>query len=535
MAIDDANKPWYRASAENIFGIDARSLAAFRWTIAVLLLVDLYVRFPTLVDFQTDQGVWTRQLDRDFVHQHFGEMANSPLPEQPLPYWSIHLANGDLWFQHVMFGIQAVAAVLLGIGYRTRLMTFVSWLLLISMHVRNPTILNSGDTLLRMALFWSLFLPLGARWSVDRAFRPSGKPYPPIILSLASAAILLQLCLMYWFTGISKWNPIWFEGQAIHNVINWDLLARPSSKFLLAYPELLKILSWATLWGELVLPCLLFIPFKTSWFRGLNIVAYFAFHIGIVFTVSVGLFSAISMAVWLLFIPRGFWNSGIVRSIAGGIFGSSNLLDEEGELRPESDGPSKLGRMVYVTAQAFVAVMFVYVVAWNVSRIRPGDPNYERFMPMAIRPVGVSLMVAQEFKMFDTPPANNFWFIYHARLKNGDEIDLFSGKPIEGMVKPTDIFERNRDHRWRRMHANLVHPEYKLLHKPLLEYMIAQWDTAHDEPYQVVSARLELFMHDTSKPVEEENITVQILESIETEDAMGQTLDALIRSGNIVP
>ncbi len=137
---------------------------------------------------------------------------------------------------------------------------------------------------------------------------------------------------------ISKWNPIWFEGQAIHNVINWDLLARPSSKFLLAYPELLKILSWATLWGELVLPCLLFIPFKTSWFRGLNIVFYFAFHLGIVFTVSVGLFSAISMAVWLLFIPRGFWNSGIVRSIAGGIFGSSNLLDEESELRPESDG-----------------------------------------------------------------------------------------------------------------------------------------------------------------------------------------------------
>ncbi len=43
MAIDEANKPWYRVCAENVFGIDARSLAAFRWTIAVLLLVDLYV------------------------------------------------------------------------------------------------------------------------------------------------------------------------------------------------------------------------------------------------------------------------------------------------------------------------------------------------------------------------------------------------------------------------------------------------------------------------------------------------------------
>lgn len=535
MATETETKPWYGRMTESVFGIDARSLAAFRWTIAIILLVDLFVRWSTLVDFQTDQGLWTRSLDREFIHQHLGELPNNPLPDQPLPYWSIHLANGDLWFQQMLFAIQATAAVLLGIGYRARLMTFVSWVLLISMHVRNPTILNSGDTLLRMVLFWGMFLPLSARWSVDRAFRPSGKPYPPIILSIASAALILQLCLMYWFTGLSKWNPIWFEGQAVQNVLNWDLLARPSSKFLLAYPELLKYLSWATLWGELLLPCLLLIPFKTPWWRSLNIVAYFAFHLGIVLTVSVGLFSAISMATWLVLIPRGFWNSALVRGIVGAIFGSTTILDEETDLRPESDGPSRLGKLVFVTSQAFVAVMFVYVVAWNIARVRPEDPTLQKFMPQAIRPLGVVTMVAQEFKMFDTPPANNFWFIYRARLKNGDEIDLFSGQPWGGMTKPADLFERNRDHRWRRLHANLVHPEYRLMHRPLLEYMIANWNRDHDEAYQVVSAKLEMFLQDTSKPVSEDNITVQTLVQIESEDSMGQTLDALLRSGTIMP
>ena len=35
------------------------------------------------------------------------------------------------------------------------------------MESRNPIILHGGDIVLRMMLFWSLFLPLGARWSAD--------------------------------------------------------------------------------------------------------------------------------------------------------------------------------------------------------------------------------------------------------------------------------------------------------------------------------------------------------------------------------
>ena len=82
---------------------------------------------------------------------------------------SIHLANGTPQFQAVLFFLQALFAIGLLIGYRTRLITLLSWLLLTSLHARFRAILGGGDEYLRILLFWSLFLPLGARYSVDDA------------------------------------------------------------------------------------------------------------------------------------------------------------------------------------------------------------------------------------------------------------------------------------------------------------------------------------------------------------------------------
>ncbi|MEZ6105088.1 MAG: HTTM domain-containing protein [Pirellulaceae bacterium] len=537
MAADDTTKSWLRRMSDEVFGIDARSLAAFRWCIALMLLTDLYVRWPTLVDFQTDQGLWTRELDREYLIQHLGEWENNPMPEQPLPYWSLHLVRGELWYQQTLFAIQAVAAVLLAIGYRTRLMTFISWALLISMHVRNPVVLNSGDTILRMLLFWSLFLPLGARWSVDRAFRRSARPSPIIVTSMASAAILIQLCLMYWFTGLSKYNDIWLSGQALENVLNLDLLARPISKPLLAYPQLLKVLSWATLWAELILPCLLFIPWKTSWWRMLNIVAFHLFHIVVLITISVGLFSAISMSAWLLFLPRGFWNSGIVRGVMGSIFGSGAIVEEDPEAREVGEPRSMLGRLGFMTAQGIVAAMLVFVIAWNIHRIDAGkdSPTYAPIMPTSLHGIGASLMVSQEFKMFDTPTSMEFWFVYDAQLKNGDRIDLFSGKPVIASGKPDDVHQRYLDHRWRRMHANLVYPEYQMFHRPLLEYFVKRWNENHAPEHQVMSAQLDFYERVTGAGADESNIASKTLVRIEPLDPLQRLLESAERSGTLLP
>jgi hypothetical protein len=72
-----------------------------------------------------------------------------------------------LFFQALLFGIAAVAALAMLVGYRTRLAVFVVWVLVLSIQVRNPFLDSSADDLLRLLLFWAMFLPLGAYWSVD--------------------------------------------------------------------------------------------------------------------------------------------------------------------------------------------------------------------------------------------------------------------------------------------------------------------------------------------------------------------------------
>jgi small subunit ribosomal protein S8 len=49
-----------------------------------------------------------------------------------------------------------------------------------------PEVLNGGDVLLRLLLFWAIFLPLGARWAVD-SYHDTREPRGHV-RSVASAA-----------------------------------------------------------------------------------------------------------------------------------------------------------------------------------------------------------------------------------------------------------------------------------------------------------------------------------------------------------
>ena len=89
-------------------------------------------------------------------------------------------------FQAVLFVINALFGLSFLVGYKTRVSNFLCWLMMTSLHNRNPYILNagissplsspsplsefiktSGDDMLRLFVFWGMFLPLGKCVSVD--------------------------------------------------------------------------------------------------------------------------------------------------------------------------------------------------------------------------------------------------------------------------------------------------------------------------------------------------------------------------------
>src|SRR5215213_11645141 len=195
------------------------------------------------------------------------------------------------------------------VGYRTRLMTIIVWALILSIQWRNPLILNSGDVLLRLLLFWGMFLPLGAYWSVDRALKPEPARLSMRFISLATVALFLQIAFVYWFTAIIKNDPVWrTEGSAVYYALGSDQFATHIGNFLYQFPELLKVLTFATVGLEAFGPFLLFFPFFTGPVRTATVLAFMSLHVGIWLTMDVGLFSWTSALCMVCFLPAWFWD-----------------------------------------------------------------------------------------------------------------------------------------------------------------------------------------------------------------------------------
>ena len=118
-------QPVRRATLAELFGIDLRSLAVFRVALGLLLLADeLATRMQDLRGHYTDVGIWPRALAKQ-------ELATRTW------YFSVHLLGGSEAFAAALFGLAAVFALALGLGFRTRMAAVFSWVLLVSLHTRN--------------------------------------------------------------------------------------------------------------------------------------------------------------------------------------------------------------------------------------------------------------------------------------------------------------------------------------------------------------------------------------------------------------
>ncbi len=235
-----------------IFGADLRSLAALRMVLAVTVLADLSLRADNLVAHYSDIGVLPR----------------GTLIQTELDPWqvSLNVISGEPLFQAFLFGVTALAALGMLVGYRTRLMTIIVWVMVLSIQYRNPWVLSGADNLLRVLLFWAMFLPLGAYWSVDRALKATPWPMSVRFLSLGTVGLFLQIAFMYWFTAAEKSGSEWrVDGTALYYALNNDHFVTPIGVYVRQFPALLEVLTFATLALEAFGPFLLFALSLPAW------------------------------------------------------------------------------------------------------------------------------------------------------------------------------------------------------------------------------------------------------------------------------
>ena len=122
-----------------IISIDLRSLAVLRIGLGVLILADLMIRGGDLGVWMADEGVFPRETIIDWVGSD---------------RWSLYFVSGSWVWALLLHGLAGAAAVALILGFRTRWATLLSFILLASLHNRAPMVLQGGDNLLLLLIFW---------------------------------------------------------------------------------------------------------------------------------------------------------------------------------------------------------------------------------------------------------------------------------------------------------------------------------------------------------------------------------------------
>ncbi len=79
------------------WSLDTRSLSLFRVGLALIVLADLLLRSRYIVEHYTDGGIYTRS-----AYQMIGETVTT---------FSLHAANGQLWYQIILFLIHGFFAL----------------------------------------------------------------------------------------------------------------------------------------------------------------------------------------------------------------------------------------------------------------------------------------------------------------------------------------------------------------------------------------------------------------------------------------
>ncbi|MGB6044860.1 MAG: HTTM domain-containing protein [Pirellulales bacterium] len=469
-----------------IFGIDVRALAAFRIGLAGILLIDLWNRSYDLVAHYSDAGILPR-LARMELYDHGAA--------QRL-WWSLHMASGEVVFQLALFAVAAACALGLLIGYRPRLMSLFSWILLVSLQNRNPMLLQGGDVLLRSLVLWSIFLPTGAVCSVDSAGVASGRGRPVRVLSGGTIALLLQVAFMYFFAACYKNSVYWTSDySAVHYALSAEHFSKPLGVWLLQFPNLLRLLTWLTVQLEFFGPLLAFCPFFTSRLRLLVVPLFWCFHLSLALTMALGLFSLISVVAWIPFLPTRFWD----------------WLARRLPLPSWPESRVALPRGIPALIGSFLALALITLAGLNSARTVPPPVRDWRVVAWAGNAVFPKcdsilniLRLDQDWQMFaPRPMTEDGWYEFRGELEDGSVVNLWHvGQPLP-TTKPSNISAMSGGQRWRK-YLVLVREPANIRHLPhFANWLIWRWEREHSEgdPLRMVKdIKILIYVEPTSPP-----------------------------------
>lgn len=474
---------------DHVIDVDLRSLALLRVAMAVILFLDTAIRMTDIAAMYSDWGSLSRVtlLELGWDRRWF----------------SLYMGTGHEVGVAFLMALQLLAAVGLCLGWQTRAMTLVSWLFLISVHSRNPMVLNGGDIYLRVILFWMLFLPWGERWSLDakagrsdlRLWTPSVGSDGVSVRSLAGLAVLIQISCVYWFAAIPKSDPSWTTSYTATNLaLMLDTFITPLGMFVReTFWDWLPMMTFLVIFWEFFGPFLFFFPFDRGQVRTAAIFGFAAMHTGFGLCMKLGFFAWIGICMPLVLLPAWFWERRPLQRFAGWL--DARLGPPLAQQREPVDDDQPLTKLM---REGFFAFVIVYTMLWNLGN-ENCTPKVR--LPQGALGFGHLTRLDQRWNMFSPGPlTEDGWFVIEGVRKDGSPVDLLNEERDHvSWDKPEWIASTYRNERWRKYMMNLWMADNARYRLPFGQYLSRKFNRAGRGPRELTEFKI-YFMKEVTNP-----------------------------------
>lgn len=244
-------------------------------------------------------------------------------------------------FTAMMIGLALLAIVII-LGWRTRIVLPVYLVLWVSFIELNDGAGDQGDNAYRMFMIAMLFADTSRRWSLDARRRARNPEFPDhdggqwrwaLIMAnnLAIVVLAFQVCAIYMSGGLYKaGGSAWQHGFAVYNPLHtqqfgtWPVL----SDLMTAWGPMVVAISWGSILFQCAFPFMLF----NRYTRIIALLGILSFHLGIALLMGLPWFSLTMIAVDAIFIRdrsfaklsaylRHWWTSSAPRAAGGTAIG----------------------------------------------------------------------------------------------------------------------------------------------------------------------------------------------------------------------
>jgi predicted DCC family thiol-disulfide oxidoreductase YuxK len=289
--------------------LDLRPLGLFRITFGFLVTVATLDIGPILHDIISDNGVMPRSA-------LLGGIARGNR-------FCLFDMAGPYWVTVVLWLVAVAVCVCLTVGWHSRIASVLTFFFVCGIHERNLLAFDGADNVIRVLLFWLMFMPSGARYSLDAVFR-SAKGLPTITHGPAFVMRLgqIQISWVYLNSFMHKWGGgnTWHDGTALHYALGLDhLFTRDLGQWLFNKSWFYIPGTYFTDVVECTFLIFVFFPFLQPKLKAVAVASGVALHAGIWATMNVGNFSYLMpLAFPLLFEPEwAEWTIAQTRRLVG--------------------------------------------------------------------------------------------------------------------------------------------------------------------------------------------------------------------------